>query len=104
MHTNDQHLLIVGSVEDADPTAFRQRPGGAPEKVVVQLRSARGFEAEYLALWGLKPDITCRRHPSQRRHGLNDQQHRVAVGREVKTLQRAQLLHLFLQEFGVLLL
>ena len=36
MHAGDQHLLVVGSVEDADPPAFRQITGGAPEKVVLQ--------------------------------------------------------------------
>ena len=37
-------------------------------------------------------------------HGLKNQQHRIAVGRVVKLLQRAQLLHLFFEEFLILLL
>ena len=49
MHADDQHLLVIGSVEDADPPAFRQIAGGAPEKIVLQFRGAGMLEAEYLA-------------------------------------------------------
>src|SRR5579859_5190026 len=30
MHAGDQHLLVIGSVEYADPSAFRQIACGAP--------------------------------------------------------------------------
>ena len=49
LDAGNQHLLVVGSVEDADPPAFRQIAGGAPEKVVLQFGGAGMFEAEYLA-------------------------------------------------------
>jgi hypothetical protein len=52
MDAGDQHLLIVGPVEDADPAPFRQIAGGAPEKIVLQFGGAGMFEAEYLTtLW-----------------------------------------------------
>src|ERR1019366_1663546 len=52
MNAGDQHLLIVGPVEDADPAPFRQIAGGAPEKIMLQFGGAGMFEAEYLAtLW-----------------------------------------------------
>jgi len=37
MGPDDQHLLVIESVEDADPPALGQVAGGAPEKVVLQL-------------------------------------------------------------------
>ena len=36
MDAHDQHFLVVGAVEDADPPAFGQIAGGAPEKIVLQ--------------------------------------------------------------------
>src|SRR6476620_10030555 len=33
MHAGDQHLLVIGAVEDSDPPAFRQFTGGAPQKI-----------------------------------------------------------------------
>ena len=49
MHADDQHLLVIGAVEDADPPALRQIASGAPEKIVLQFGGARMFEAEDLA-------------------------------------------------------
>ena len=97
MHPNDQHLLVVGAVEDADLAAFRQTTGGAPQEIMLQFRGARVFEAEHLAALRIDP----RHHVPDGAvlagsvHRLKDQQQRIAVGRVVKTLQRAQLLHLF---------
>src|SRR5271170_1907520 len=55
VHADDEHLLVVGSVEDADPPAFRQIPRGAPEKVMLQFGSTRMFETEHLATLGVDP-------------------------------------------------
>ena len=55
MHADDQHLLVVGPVEDADPPALRQITGRAPEKIVLQFRGAGMFEAEYLAALRIDP-------------------------------------------------
>ena len=40
VHADDQHLLVIGSVKDADPPAFRQVSGGSPQKIVLQFRRA----------------------------------------------------------------
>jgi hypothetical protein len=36
MHTDDQHLLVVGTIEDRDASALRQTARRPPEKVVLQ--------------------------------------------------------------------
>lgn len=36
MHAGDQHLLVVGPVEDADPVTLGQLPGRAPQEIVLQ--------------------------------------------------------------------
>ena len=46
MHAGNQNLLAIGSVEDANPPAFRKVAGGAPEKIVLQFTGAGMFEAE----------------------------------------------------------
>ena len=55
MHADDQHLLVIGAVEDADPPAFRQTAGRAPEKIVLQFLGARLLEAENLAALRIDP-------------------------------------------------
>jgi hypothetical protein len=55
MHANDEHLLVVGTIEDADPPAFRQTAGRAPEKIVLQFLGARLFETENLAALRIDP-------------------------------------------------
>ncbi len=37
MHANDKHLLIVGTIEDADSSAFGKPARRAPEKIMFQL-------------------------------------------------------------------
>ena len=93
MHANDQHLLVVGAVEDADAAALRQTLRGAPEKIVLQFRRRSVLEAEHLAALRIDaghhvPDGAVLAGGV---HRLEDQQHRVAVGGVVKALQRAQL-------------
>ncbi len=48
MDAGDQHLLVIRSIEDADPPALGQIARGTPQKIVLQLLRARMFEAEYL--------------------------------------------------------
>ena len=106
MHADDKHLLVVGSVEDPDPPAFRQIAGGAPEKIVLQFGGAGMFKAEYLAALWVNP----RHHMldgtifSGRVHRLKDQQDGIAVGCVEKFLQRAQLRNVLSQEFLIVLL
>ncbi len=105
MHADDQHLLVVGAVEDADPPAFGQIARRAPEKVVLQLRGAGMLEAEDLA--ALR--IDARHHVpdgavfSGRVHRLKDQQQGIAVGRVVQLLQGAQLRNVLCQQLLIML-
>src|SRR5664279_5161527 len=46
---NDEHFLVIGPVEDADPPALRQPARAAPQEVVLQLLGAWLLEAEHLA-------------------------------------------------------
>ena len=106
MHSNDQHFLIIGAIEYADPSTFRKPARGAPQKIMFQFLCARLFEAENLAAFRVYsghyvPDgaiLAGSIHP------LKDQQKRIAAGCVVKPLQRAQLLNVFFQEFLILLL
>ena len=105
MHADDQHFLVVGSVEDADPAALRQIARGAPEEVVLQFGGAGMLEAEHLAALRIDaghhvPDGAVL---SGRVHRLKDQQDGMAVGRVEKLLLRAQLRNMVSQKFLVLL-
>ena len=55
VHADNQHLLVIGSVKDADPPAFRQVTGGSPQKIVLQFRRAWVSIAEYLAALRIDP-------------------------------------------------
>src|ERR1035437_1877350 len=101
MHTDNQYLLIVGSVKDSDPTAFRQTLGCAPQKIVFQFRSTWMFETEYLTALGIDAGHHMLDSPilSGRVHPLKNQQYRIAVGCVMKLLQCAQFPHLFSEEF-----
>ena len=48
MHTDDEHLLVVRTVEDPDPPALWKPGCRAPEKVMLEFLGARLFEAEDL--------------------------------------------------------
>src|SRR5580698_8893793 len=94
MYTCDQHLFIIGSVENADSSPFRKISRGAPKKIVEQLSGAGMLEAEHLAsLWidpgHHMPDRTI--FPG-RVHRLKDQQDGVTVGCIMQPLQLAKLL------------
>ena len=106
MHADDQHFLVVGSVEDADAPAFRQIARGAPEKIVLQFGGAGMLEAEYLAALRVDPGhhVPDGAVLSRRIHRLKDQQDGVAVGRVEKLLLRAQLRDVLFQKLLVLLL
>ena len=106
MHANDQHFLVIGPIEDADPPAFRQPAGRAPEKIMFQFFGARLFETEDLAALRIDPghDVPDGAVLAGRVHRLKDQQHRIAVGRVVQALQLAQLLNAFVEQFVIVLL
>ena len=106
MHADDQHFLVIGTVEDADPSAFRQIARGAPEKIVLQFGGAGMLEAEHLA--ALRVDAGHHMPDgavfSRRIHRLKDQQDGIAVGRVEQLLLRTQLRNVLLQKFLILLL
>ena len=106
MHTNDQNLLIIGSVENADTAALRQILRRAPQKIVLQFRSTRMLEAEHLTALGIDAGhhMTDRAILACRIHRLKNQQHRIAVGCVVQALQFTQLLNMFFKELLILLL
>ena len=101
MHADDQHLLVVGTVEDADPPAFRQITGGAPEKIVLQFRGAGMFEAEHLAALRIDAGhhVLDGAVLAGRIHRLKNQQHGIAVGGVEKLLQRAELRNVLSRSF-----
>src|SRR5664279_1527671 len=106
MHANDEHLLIVGTVEDANPSALRETAGRAPKKIVFQFLSIRLFETENLAALWIDPghDVADGTVLAGSVHPLKNQQQRIAVGGVVKPLQRAQRFDVFFQKFLILLL
>ena len=83
MHAHDQHLLIVGAVEDADPAPLRKARVVRHRKSCSQFLGARMLEAEHLAALRVDAghDVLDGAVLAGRIHGLEDQQHRVAVGR-----------------------
>ncbi len=90
----------------ADPPAFRKHACGAPQKIVFQFVGARLFETENLAALRIDAghDVPDGAVLAAGVHPLKNQQQRIAVGRVVKLLQRAELLNVFGQEFLILLL
>ena len=105
MHSNDQHFLVIGTIEDADASALGKAARSAPEEIMFKLLGARLFEAENLAALRIDaghhvPDGAVF---TRRVHALKDQQQRVTVGGKVKLLQRVQLMNVFLEKCLILL-
>jgi hypothetical protein len=55
MHSNDQHFLIIGTVEDADPAALGKVACRAPEKIMFEFFGARLLKTEDLAACRIDP-------------------------------------------------
>jgi len=64
MHSNDKHFLIIGTIEDADPTAFGKAERRTPEKIMFQFLGARLLETVNITSLRIDPDMTCRMAPS----------------------------------------
>ena len=64
VHPGDQHLLVVGTVEDADLAARGQLPGVPPQVVVPEFRRDGSLKLDTLTPCGFTPLITCRIVPS----------------------------------------
>jgi hypothetical protein len=83
VHANDQYLLVIRSVEDADPPALRQVTGGPPEKIMLQFRRAGVPVAENLTPVRIDPRhhvFDCAIFPRSI-HCLKYQQEGIAIGR-----------------------
>src|SRR5665213_4567401 len=55
MHANHQHLLVVGTVEYADPPPFGETTRGTPEKIMFQFVGAGLLKTEDLAALRIDP-------------------------------------------------
>ena len=106
MHPNDEHLLVVRTVEDPDPPALGKPGCRAPKKVMLEFLGARLFEAEDLTAFRIDSghDVPDRAVLAGPVHPLEDQQQRVPVGRVVEALERAQLGDVVSQELPIALL
>ena len=89
MDPRDQHFLVIGTIEDADPPAFGQMSCRAPEKIMFQFIGGRLFETENLAALRIDPGHDVPDGPVLAGcvHPLKNQQQRIAVGGVVKLLQ-----------------
>src|SRR5512138_955704 len=77
MNPHHQDFLIIGAVEDAESTAFRQVFITAPEEIVIQFLRRRGFKRSDLAsLWIYSgEDMLDSAILACSIHSLEDQQH-----------------------------
>ena len=55
MHAGCRHRSVVGTVEDAEPSAFRKITRGTPQEIMKQLDGAGMPEAEDLAFLRIDP-------------------------------------------------
>src|SRR5262249_25096185 len=82
MYADDEHLLVIRPIEDADSAAFREALCRPPEKIMIQFHCTRVCEAKDLATLR----IDSGHHVANDAvlpgsiHGLEDEQQRVAVG------------------------
>jgi hypothetical protein len=96
----NEHFFVVGTIEDADPSAFRKAACRAPEKIMFQFLGAWLFETKNFATFGIdsRHDVPDRAIFAGRVHALKNQQQCIAVGRVVKLLQGSQLSNMFFQK------
>src|SRR5262245_45090585 len=81
VNADDERLLIVAAVEDADAPALRQRLHRAPQEVMIELFVGRRLERVDLTALRVDAgqDVLDRAVLARRIHGLKDEQHRPAV-------------------------
>ena len=94
MHSNDEHLLVVRTIEYADPSAFGKAARRAPEKIMFQFFGARLFETENLAAFRIDAghDVPDGAVLAGSVHALKNQQQRIAVGGVVKVVAASSTL------------
>ena len=64
MHAHDERLLVVAAVENADPSALRQRFHAAPQVVVIEIFAVGALKEVTWQPCGFTPDMTCLIVPS----------------------------------------
>src|SRR5262249_52377012 len=90
MDPDNQHLLVVRAVEDADVPALRHLEVGPPKEIMVELERVRRLERMHLAALRIEPG----HHMLDDAvlaggvHGLEDDQNRPAVMRIELLLER----------------
>src|ERR1700733_7759946 len=105
MDPNNQHFLVIGTVEDSDPAAFGKATRSPPEKIMFKLIGTGLLEAEHFAAFRIDtghnvPDGSVLAGAV---HSLKDQEQRIPMRSAVKILQRTQLLHVVVQDLLILL-
>ena len=63
MDADDQHFLVTGSIQDADPCALGEIRSRAPQEGVLQMRLGC-LKLNTSQPCGLAPDMTCMIEPS----------------------------------------
>jgi hypothetical protein len=103
MYASDEHLLVIGTIEDADLPSFRQPAGSAPKKIVLPFFGARLLETEHLASFRIDTgqDVPDRAVLAGGIHALKNEEQRILAGGIEKLLQRAQLNNVFFQQLSI---
>ena len=106
MHPDDEHLLVVGAVEDADPAALGQATRRAPHEVVVELLVGGRLERVHLGPLRVHPrhDVLDRAVLPGGVHALEDQEQRPAILRVELLLELAEGLDLPIETLACLVL
>ena len=93
MNADNQHFLVIGAVEDTDPSARGQTARRAPEEIMTQFFGARLLETVDFAALRVDAgqDVADRAVLSGGVHCLKNQEHRIAVERIEEALQSAQI-------------
>ena len=104
IHPDHQHFLVIRTIENADPPAFRQVARRPPEKVVLQFIGARLFETENLAALRIDSghDVPDRAVLAAGVHPLKNNQQSVFIRCVVKMLQLTQSVNVLCQKFVIL--
>ena len=105
MDADDEHLLVVGAIEDADAASFGELAVGAPEEVVLELFGAGLLEAVDVAAFGVDAahDVADGAVFAGGVHALEDEKEGVAVGAVEKLLLIAQLGDMLFEQGAVFL-
>ena len=106
MHPDNQNLLVIRTIEDADAPALRKFSRGVPEEIVVQIFGTGMFEADHLTALRIDAGHDVLNHAvlACRVHCLEDQQQRPGIRSIKQALPFAELLDMIRQGGLVLFL